>query len=223
MQTLKTWKKSELVWLIASIIMIIVSSLYDKTSILEVSTGLIGVVYVIMIAKGYNSSNLVGIGYVSIYGIVAWQAKFYGDMIMNIVLIPLYIVAFIQWKKHTKNGIVEARSLTATQTFKMGLVVLIAIILFNIVLVAMGGNYTWADSANSVLTVTALILTIGRYSQQWICWLTNNVISTAMWALAIYNGVIDASVSIAVLKIIILANSIWGLVHWLNMSKKKGN
>lgn len=73
MQTLKTWKKSELVWLIASIIAILASSLYDKTSILEVSTGLIGVVYVIMIAKGYNSSNLVGIGYVSIYGIVAWQ------------------------------------------------------------------------------------------------------------------------------------------------------
>ena len=223
MQTLKTWKKSELVWLIASIIMILTSSLYDKTSILEVSTGLIGVVYVIMIAKGYNSSNLVGIGYVSIYGIVAWQAKFYGDMIMNIVLIPLYIVAFIQWKKHTKNGIVEVRSLIATQTFKMGLAVLIAVILFNVMLVAMGGNYTWADSANSVLTVTALILTIGRYSQQWICWLTNNIISTAMWVLAIYNGMIDVSVSIAVLKIIILANSIWGLVHWLNMSKKKGN
>lgn len=223
MRTLKTWKKSELIWLVASIIMILTSSLYDKTSILELFTGLVGVVYVIMIAKGYNSSNLVGIGYVSIYGIVAWQAKFYGDMLMNIVLIPLYIIAFIQWKKHTKDGVVEARSLTAMQTCEVGLAVLTAMILFNIVLVAMGGNYTWADSANSILTVTALILTIGRYSQQWLCWLTNNIISTAMWVLAIYNGVIDASMSIAVLKIIILANSIWGLVHWLNMSKKKGN
>ena len=223
MRTLKTWKKSELIWLVASIIMILTSSLYDKTSILELFTGLVGVVYVIMIAKGYNSSNLVGIGYVSIYGIVAWQAKFYGDMLMNIVLIPLYIIAFIQWKKHTKDGVVEARSLTAMQTCEVGLAVLTAMILFNIVLVAMGGNYTWADSANSILTVTALILTIGRYSQQWLCWLTNNIISTAMWVLAIYNGVIDASMSIAVLKIIILANSIWGLIHWLNMSKKKGN
>ena len=223
MQTLKTWKKSELVWLLASITMILTSSLYDKTSILELFTGLVGVIYVIMIAKGYNSSNLVGIGYVSIYGIVAWQAKFYGDMLMNIVLIPLYIIAFIQWKKHTKDGVIEARSLTAMQTCEVGLAVLIAMILFNIVLVAMGGNYTWADSANSILTVTALILTIGRYSQQWICWLTNNIISTAMWVLAIYNGIIDASISIAMLKIIILANSIWGLVHWLNMSKKKGN
>lgn len=50
MQTLKTWKKSELVWLIVSIIMILTSSLYDKTSILEVYTGLIGVVYVIILA-----------------------------------------------------------------------------------------------------------------------------------------------------------------------------
>lgn len=201
--------------------MILTSSLYDKTSILELFTGLVGVIYVIMIAKGYNSSNLVGIGYVSIYGIVAWQAKFYGDMLMNIVLIPLYVIAFIQWKKYTKDGVVEARSLTAMQTCKVGLAVLIVMILFNIILVAMGGNYTWADSANSILTVTALILTIGRYSQQWICWLTNNIISTAMWVLAIYNGVIDASISMAVLKIIILANSIWGLIHWLNMSKRE--
>lgn len=223
MNLLKTWKKSELAWLVFSIFIILISSMYDKASILEISTGLIGVVYVIIVAKGYNLSNLVGIGYVSIYGIVAWQAKFYGDMIMNVILIPLYIIAFIQWKNHMSKGIVEARTLSVKQSFTVSLIMIGAILSFNFVLIAMGGNYTLADSSNSILTVTALLLTIGRYSQQWICWLINNIISTTMWVVGIQSGSIDTSLSIAILKIIILVNSIWGLIHWLNMSKRQEN
>lgn len=223
MNLLKTWKKSELAWLVFSIFIILISSMYDKASALEISTGLIGVIYVIMIAKGYNLSNLVGIGYVSIYGIVAWQAKFYGDMLMNVILIPLYIISFIQWKKHMSKGIVEARTLSTKQSFVVSLIMIGAILGFNFILISMGGNYTLADSSNSILTVTALLLTIGRYSQQWICWLINNIISTTMWVVGIQSGNIDTSLSIAILKIIILVNSIWGLVHWLNMSKRQEN
>ena len=222
-EIMNNWTKSEKAWLIFATLAILASTLYDKASLLEISTGLIGIVYVILIAKGYNISNMVGIVYVAIYGIIAWQAKFYGDMLMNVILIPMYIIAFIQWKKHTKNGVVEARNLSAMQTIEITLAVVIAMILFNIVLVAMGGNYTLADSANSILTVTAMALTIGRYSQQWICWLSNNVISTAMWVLGAMNGIADISISIVVLKVLILGNSIWGLVHWFNNGSKKEN
>ena len=220
-EIMNNWTKSEKAWLIFATLAILVSTLYDKASLLEISTGLIGIVYVILIAKGYNISNMVGIVYVTIYGIIAWQAKFYGDMLMNIILIPLYIIAFIQWKKHTKNGVVEARNLNIKQTVTIAIMVIAAMFLFNMVLVAMGGNYTWADSANSILTITAMALTIGRYSQQWICWLTNNVISTSMWVLGAMNGIADISISIVVLKVLILGNSIWGLVHWFSNGAKK--
>jgi nicotinamide mononucleotide transporter PnuC len=219
---LRKWEKSEIAWLVVSLFVVMASSIYDKASLLEVSTSIIGVVYVILIAKGYNISNLVGIIYVSIYGLVAWNTKFYGDMLMNIILIPLYVVSFIQWKKHTKDGLVEARNLTIPQTLFTGFTMIIFIFLLNTILVAMGGHYTLADSSNSILTITALILTIGRFSQQWICWLTNNVISTTMWIMAVQSNSINASFSIAVLKIIILANSIWGLYHWTKMGKDKG-
>lgn len=218
---LRKWEKSEIAWLVVSLFVVMASSIYDKASLLEVSTSIIGVVYVILIAKGYNISNLVGIIYVSIYGLVAWNTKFYGDMLMNIILIQLYVVSFIQWKKHTKDGLVEARNLTIPQTLFMGFTMIIFIFLLNTILVAMGGNYTLADSSNSILTITALILTIGRFSQQWICWLTNNIISTIMWIMAVQSNNINASFSIAMLKIIILANSVWGLYHWTKKENRK--
>lgn len=93
-EIMNNWTKSEKAWLIFATLAILVSTLYDKASLLEISTGLIGIVYVILIAKGYNISNMVGIVYVAIYGIIAWQAKFYGDMLMNVILIPMYIILF---------------------------------------------------------------------------------------------------------------------------------
>lgn len=214
------WSKNEKLWLIFATIAILATSIYDKALPIEIITGLIGVIYVILIAKGYNISNLVGIIYVSIYGIIAWKAKFYGDMLMNVVLVPLYILAFIQWKRHTKQGLVEARNLSAIQTIITFVTVILAMLTFNILLTSMGGEYTLADSANSVLTVTAMVLTVGRYSQQWICWLTNNIISTSMWVVGAISGLNNINISIVILKILILANSIWGLIHWFRMGKK---
>ena len=218
---INNWKKSELMWLIISAILVVGTAIWDKATPIELLTGIIGVVYVVMVAKGYNISNLLGIIYVGIYGILAWEAKFYGDTLMNVILVPLYLVAYFTWKKHTQdNGLVEARNLTGQQTAMLGVVIIVGILAFNFALSYMGGNYPLADSANSILTVAAMILTIQRYSQQWICWLTNNIISTVMWVIGIASGAVDISISIAVLKTVILINSAWGLANWYLRGKE---
>lgn len=215
------WKKGELTWLIVSAILVVGTAIWDKATPIELLTGIIGVVYVVMVAKGYNISNLLGIIYVGIYGILAWEAKFYGDTLMNVILVPLYLVAYFTWKKHTQdNGLVEARNLTGHQTTMLGIFIIVGILVFNVALSYMGGNYPLADSANSILTVAAMILTIQRYSQQWICWLTNNIISTVMWVIGIASGAVDISISIAVLKTVILINSTWGLANWYLRGKE---
>lgn len=215
------WSKGELGWLIGSIIAVIFSSIFSGDTIFNTVVGLIGVTYVILIAKGLNISNLVGIVYVGIYGITAFNAGFYGDFIMNLIIIPLYIASYIIWKKNETDGSVEARSLSRKNSIIMVIGIIIAIFLFNILLVALGGNYTLADSANSILTIMAMVLTIGRYSQQWWMWLTNNIISTTMWVMALMSGA-ETSLSVVVLKVIILINSVWGLYIWTKRSKNNG-
>ncbi|WP_269083031.1 nicotinamide riboside transporter PnuC [Sporosarcina globispora] len=75
------------------------------------------------------------------------------------------------------------------------------------------GNFVWTDSATNVLSITAQILMLKRFAEQWILWISVNVLSIILWANAlITQGRNDFSM--LVMWTAFLVNSVYGYINW---------
>jgi nicotinamide mononucleotide transporter len=99
-------------------------------------------------------------------------------------------------------------------------ITLVASVLYAILLTYIGGKQVRLDSFAVVLSIGAQILMLKRYAEQWIVWIVVNVLSIALWAIALKAGGNDYT--ILVMWTAFLVNSIYGYVNWIKLSKKQG-
>jgi Nicotinamide mononucleotide transporter len=93
------------------------------------------------------------------------------------------------------------------------LVLIVAFILDNF-----GDPQPLKDSATTVLSVIAMYLMVKTYMEQWVLWVTVNVISIVMWSFAFANGE-DHSVLMVIMWLFYLANSVNGWRNWVRLTK----
>ena len=82
-----------------------------------------------------------------------------------------------------------------------------------------GGEFTLVDATSTVLSVIATILMLARYTEQWIMWVIVNVVSVVLWVMALMSGG-EGAVTLLVMWIAYLFNSIYGYVNWRKMASK---
>lgn len=75
------------------------------------------------------------------------------------------------------------------------------------------------DATSTVLSVIATILMLARYTEQWIMWVIVNVVSVVLWVMALMSGG-EGAVTLLVMWIAYLFNSIYGYVNWRKMASK---
>jgi nicotinamide mononucleotide transporter len=80
------------------------------------------------------------------------------------------------------------------------------------VLVWLGGNATWLDSASTAFALIANLLMVMRYREQWILWIVVDIIAVIMWIIA-------GDPIQTVMWAIYLLNAFYGLYMWSKMNK----
>ena len=94
------WKPLDVLWLLVATGVILGLSIYWKDSWMSLVASLTGVWCVILTGKGKRSSFLFGVVNVVFYAIVAWQAKYYGEVMLNtLYYFPMNFVGWFVWKK----------------------------------------------------------------------------------------------------------------------------
>jgi nicotinamide mononucleotide transporter len=92
--------------------------------------------------------------------------------------------------------------------------VLIGVVIwaYRMLLVALGGNATWLDSASTSFSLVANALMVMRYREQWVLWIIVDIITVIMWIIA--GDWIQTT-----MWALFLLNAFYGLIVWSKSDK----
>lgn len=209
------WKKMEVAWLAIASAVILALSIYWKDSMIGIMSALTGVWCVILTGKGKRSSFIFGTVNVLFYAYIAFGAKYYGEVMLNLIYyFPMNFVGWFAWNKHMneENGEVIKSSLPRKKGIFLYVCTAVAIFLYGLVLRALNGNLPFVDSMSTVVSVVAQILSVKRLTEQWVLWIVVDVVTVIMWAVNFANG--GESIATLLMWSIYLLNAIIMYIRW---------
>ena len=213
------WKKWQILWIVFANVMILGVSLYLGDTVIGILASLTGVTCVILCGMGKVSNYFFGTINVLLYAIVAWNAKYYGDVMLNLFYyFPTNMIGWVAWIKHMdkeKNEVYKKR-MTWKQDVMLAFISVVGVLGYSYVLKLLGGNLPMVDSMSTVFSVIAQILMIKRFMEQWIIWIIVDIVSVIMWIAAFFNG--GESIAVLIMWSVFLVNAVIMFVKWLKES-----
>ncbi|MFS0777812.1 nicotinamide riboside transporter PnuC [Neobacillus sp. 3P2-tot-E-2] len=226
MGILKNWTRFEIAWLFTFTLINIYLFFAWSDSLLGLISSLSGMLCVVLVAKGKIANYYFGIVQTLTYAYIAYGYGLYGEVMLNALFyFPVQFIGIYMWKKNkTEHGVkgedVRISSLTRKGWFYTLVSIIILTIVYGFFLKFLGGNLVWTDSATNVLSIAAQILMLKRYTEQWLLWISVNVLSIFLWlGVLISQGGNDFSM--LVMWSAFLVNSIYGYVNWRKLSIKQ--
>lgn len=212
---LSGWKPLEVLWFVVATAVILGVSIYWKDTVTGIIAALTGVWCVILTGKGKVSNFLFGIINVVIYAYISYQAKFYGEVMLNILYyLPCSVLGLFVWGKNVdrESGEVVKKSLSLKGALIVYPLTAAGVVAYGLILKLMGGTLPFVDSMSTVLSVVAQILCLRRLAEQWIMWIVIDVVTVGMWLYNYLQG--GESIATMMMWAIYLINAIIMFVKW---------
>lgn len=209
------WRKIDILWLAVATAVILSLSVYWRDSVIGIIAALTGVWCVILTGKGKRSSFIFGTVNVVFYALIAMKAKYYGEVMLNLLYyFPMNFVGWFLWKRHMndESGEVIKSSLPIKKSLVLYGCTAAAIFLYGLVLKAINGNLPFIDSMSTVVSVVAQILSVKRLTEQWVLWIVVDVVTVIMWAVNFANG--GESIATLLMWSIYLLNAVFMYIKW---------
>lgn len=219
-EELKGWKAWEVIWLLIACGVILGLSVYWKDTWIGIISATTGVACVVCTGKGKLSAYLFGAINTLLYAIIAYKAKFYGEVMLNaLYYFPMQFYGFYVWKQHMniETHEVEKRKMSLKNMGILLFAVAISTLIYGKILQMMGGNLSYVDALSTVVSVVAMIVSIKMYMEQWILWIIVDVVTVFMWGIAFANG--GESIATLLMWIIYLGNAVIMFVKWKREAK----
>lgn len=216
------WTRFEKLWILISTVTILALSIYWKETIIGILGAVTGVLCVIFTGKGKISSYIFGFFNTLFYAYIAWGAKYYGEVMLNLIYyLPMNFVGWAMWKKHIDSETKEVvkERLTLKGQVIIGISCAVCIYIYGLLLKYLGGNLPFIDSMSTIISIFAQILCVKRYMEQWILWIVVDVVTVFMWIMAFFNG--QESIATLIMWSIFLINAVYMFAKWNRESKAK--
>jgi len=217
------WKLFEKVWLLLFVSVAFIAFFATNGTLLSLLASITGMITVVLVAKGRISNYLFGAINVVLYGYIALQSQFYGEVMLNFgYYLPAQFIGYYIWTANQNRSGVDEVNVARLSTKRR--IIWIALSVFSIfgyglVLKYLNGNLPFFDSASTTLSVIAQYLMIRRVKEQWVVWTTINIISIYMWATVYLDT--GNSIAILIMWIAYLVNSIYGWYNWNKLAEKQ--
>ena len=228
MEKIKTLAKNEFwtgytlfekLFLLSMLILQIVVYCIVPDSVLGIISGISGVISVVLCAKGKISFYFIGFVQTITYLILAWQNKFYGEVLENIFYLVTMVWGIFVWKKNMQKNDdgttdVKAKKFSVLQWILSVVGTVIATVIMGYFLDKIGSNQAYLDSATNVMAIFAQLLMVWRYREQWIWWVVIDIICIVMWFTA-------GNWSMVAMYIAWTFNAIYGWYNWSKLNKQQ--
>lgn len=195
----------------------------DSFDIMGSAAAITGVICVVLVARGNILNYIFGLINVSLYAIISYKAELYGDAVLNaLYYLPMQFIGWFMWMKNRESNesvTVVGKRFKNRERFILLLLSSALVLIAAAILDEFGDPQPLKDSATTVLSVIAMYLMVKTYIEQWVLWVTVNVISIIMWSVAFVNGE-DHSVLMVIMWLFYLANSLNGWRNWAKLTKE---
>lgn len=218
---LSGWKKLEITWLLSACIIITGLSIYWDDTIMGIISATTGVACVVCTGKGKLSAYLFGLINCVLYAIISYNAKLYGETMLNaIYYVPMQFVGFYVWKKHMNEENHEVKKVHMTNMSRIIwlLVMIVATIIYGLILKKLGDAMPFVDSFTTVSSVIAMIVSVKMYSEQWWIWILVDVFSVYMWWCNFSAG--NDNLATLLMWVVYLGNAIIMCIKWEKEASK---
>lgn len=218
---LKGWTGFELAMLtLFTVLSVYMFVAFDDT-VLSLTASLTGMWCVLLVARGKVSNYFFGVINTALYAYISYKSQLYGEFMLNaFYYFPIQFIGFYLWNK---NKSVDGAVVKAKKLSKKGWMYLVATVagvgvLYGVFLHMIGSQQAGLDGFAVVLSLTAQLLMLKRYAEQWLLWIVVNILTIILW----FNSFMadGNSITILVMWCMYLVNSTYGYIKWSKNAKE---
>ena len=207
------------IFLGAMLLLQIIVFIISPDTPLNIVAGVAGVISVVLCAKGKIAFYFIGFIQTISYLFLAWDNRFYGEVIENIFYLVTMIWGIFVWKKNSVENDdgstdVKAKKFTKLQWALSIFGTIAATVAMGYWLDSIGSAQAYTDAATNVLAIFAQLLMVRRYREQWIWWLIIDVLCMKMWFVA-------GNWSMFAMYIAWTINCLYGWYNWTKLNKEQ--
>lgn len=193
-----------------------------NSSLLTLILSISSIINLILVDRGRITNFFGGSITTMAWVIIAIRTHLIGDIVSQIFYLIMQFIGIYIWGKNlseTNKPEVQSKKLSVPQStlYTIGTTLLYFIIVF--ISKKLGGVQIWLDAALLPLAIVGQFLMTFGYRSQWIAWNIINIINIVIW----YNQYLingnSMALSMLILQIAMLFNSIYGWIIWFNKSK----
>ena len=212
---------AERLFLISMIILQVAVFCIHPDTPLNIIAGIAGVISVVLCAKGKVTFYFIGFVQTITYLFLAWQNRFYGEVIENVFYLVTMFWGIYVWKRNSVTNDdgtedVAAKKFTTKQWIAAAVTTAIATIITGYWLESIGSAQAYTDAATNVLAVFAQLLMVRRYREQWIWWIIIDLLCIKLWFVA-------GNWSMVAMYVAWTANCIYGWANWSKLNRNQAN
>ena len=187
---------------------------------LSVVSGMAGIVSVILCSQGKISTFLFGFVQITTYLVLSWQQRLYGKVAVNAFYFLSQFYGIWLWAR--RYAVRQDNCSAELHTRRMGLkafgLLLLSVAACSALTGGMLAAWTddtqpWLDAFTTVPALTAQVLLVMAYREQWHFWLLVDVLSAVMWARA-------GDWCLFAQYVFWCANCLYGLRRWKEKSRE---
>lgn len=178
--------------------------------------GIAGCISVVLTAKGRWMMYPIGFIQNFTYTVLAFQNKFYGEVMEQLFYVVTMIWGMYAWAKNmnvNEDGTqdVKARKFTAVEWTLSIIATLVMTYGLGFLLQRMGAAQPYTDAATNVMALFAQIMMVKRYREQWAWWIVIDLLCIKMWWVA-------GNWSMVAMYIAWTANCLYGWHNWTKLN-----
>lgn len=216
-QLFTNWKKFEISYISILILLQLIVYAIVPDSVIGMISGVAGVLCLVYGMKGRKISFIFGTIQCIAMTYIAWISHAYGSFAMDIIYIISQPIGWFMWGKNE-----ATHSFEANTRRKIFLAAFIAWIIGWFVLSMLGGQLSYLDSINFIISLIAQLLYILKYKENWSLWIIVNIANATYWTILTIQmlmgensiGSLGANLSQVALQFALLFNSVYANKVW---------
>ncbi len=210
--------------LVSSSILIVCSFLiFDRTNGMTLTASLVGVVSLLLNAKGNPAGQALMVVFSVLYGIISYRCAYWGEMVTYLgMTAPMALYALISWFRHPYQGRiseVEVNRLRPREYALMATLTTGVTVAFFFILRALGTANLPASTMSVTTSFAAVYLTARRSPYYALAYAANDVVLIILWIAAALSD--PGYVSVVVCFMAFLANDLYGFIGWRRMERRQ--
>lgn len=213
------YSKYEKLFMLSMVLLQIAVFAITPDTPLNIIAGVAGVVSVVLCAKGKLNFYFIGFIQTVTYLILAWQNKFYGEVLENLFYFVTMIWGIYEWKRNMKENEygtedVASKKFTPAQWVGSIVATIVATVAMGYWLDSIGSAQPYTDAATNILAIFAQLMMVWRFREQWLWWFVIDVLCIKLWFVA-------GNWSMVAMYIAWTINCIYGWYTWTKLEKNQ--